>query len=259
MLSNHKSQFHNHTLEERIELMKNPAAKQLLQLIVEKNTNISLSADLTKADDVIGLVEATGDEICLLKTHVDVIDDFTPAFVQKLEELKKKHNFMIFEDRKFADIGNTVKLQYSSGVYHIADWADFTNAHLVPGPGIIEGLREVGLPKQRGLMLLANMTPKGNLAQGEYTQTGLRWADEYDDFVMGFIGTRALSDDADFNDRFLTMSPGINLDVSGDGLGQQYQTPQQAMDNGVDVLIIGRGIYGAEDPKAEASKYRNNE
>ena len=40
-----------------------------------------------------------------IKTHIDIIEDFDLSLIERLQELSAKHDFVIFEDRKFADIG----------------------------------------------------------------------------------------------------------------------------------------------------------
>lgn len=238
--------------EDRIETTNNPTAKKLFGLMAEKETNLALAADVTDPEELINLIRAIGDQICVLKTHIDIVANFNDDLVNTLVELKEKHDFLIFEDRKFADIGNTVQLQYSQGVYKIVDWADITNAHVVPGPGIIEGLQDVGLEKGRALLLLAEMSSEGNLATGEYTTAAVKMAEEYSDFVIGFIGMKQLSDDP----KFITMTPGVKLGGGGDSLKQQYNTPGSAVSGGSDVIIVGRGIYEAADPITEAKSYR---
>lgn len=78
----------------------------------------------------------------MLKTHADIISDWDSSTGDRLRTVADRLNFMIFEDRKFADIGNTVVKQCTGGVHGIARWADVVNAHSVPGPGVIQGLEK---------------------------------------------------------------------------------------------------------------------
>jgi uridine monophosphate synthetase len=242
------------SFEERSRLCTNATAIKLFELMAEKKTNLSVAADVTSSKKLLALADQLGPHICVLKTHVDILDDFTPDVTNHLRQLADKHQFLLFEDRKFADIGNTVSQQYAGGIYQIASWADIINAHIVPGPGIIAGLKEAGLSKGRALLLLAEMSSVGNLAYGAYTAQAVEMAKEHADFVIGFIAMHKLIDDP----RFVHMTPGVQLATGSDHLGQQYQTPESVIANGSDVVIVGRGIYGSSDPKAQAAIYRKH-
>jgi orotidine 5'-phosphate decarboxylase subfamily 1 len=206
------------TYSQRAESALNQTAYTLLRLMDEKQTNLSLAADVTSKKHLLELADLLGPEICVLKTHIDILEDFTPDLPHQLQMLAEKHHFLIFEDRKFADIGNTVKWQYQDGIYRISDWADITNAHILPGRGIIEGLKQVGLPKGRGLLLLAEMSSEGSLAKGSYTEQAVAWAQEHADFVIGFICQRKLTD----SPAFIHMTPGVQFQIESDPLGQHY-------------------------------------
>lgn len=252
---------------DRIPFHSNAAAKQLLALMDKKQTNLCVSVDVTKSDELLEVVRRVGKSCCMVKTHIDVVEDYSHSLVEELVKLSEELEFMIFEDRKFADIGNTVSLQYSSGVHKIASWSHITNAHPIPGDGIITGLSSVGKPLDRGLLLLAEMSSKGNLATGEYTRQAVEMARRHRDegFVFGFIAMKRVHEEhsaaAAEDEDFMILTPGVGLDVKGDKMGQQYRTPKEViLNSGCDVIIVGRGIYGKTDEqevKDEAERYRS--
>lgn len=237
---------------ERAALAKNITARRLFELMEVKQSNLAVAADVTSGAELLDLVRQVGAHICVLKTHIDILTDYSPELIEQLQQLQRQHQFLIFEDRKFADIGNTVRLQYAAGIYQIAKWADISNAHILPGPGIIDAMREVGLPLQRGLLLLAQMSSQGQLADAAYTQKAVQWAEQYADFVCGWIAQQRLGSDPGQ----LVMTPGVNLQQAGDSLRQAYTTPEHAIMRGSDIIIVGRGIYQATDPAQAAHTYR---
>jgi uridine monophosphate synthetase len=119
-----------------------PLASYLLSLIAVKQTNLCLSADVETSAELLQLAEEVGDSICLLKTHCDIVTDWSDRTAQALREIAARKWFLIFEDRKFADIGETVQKQYTSGHHRIALWAEITNAHVLPGPAIVTALEK---------------------------------------------------------------------------------------------------------------------
>ncbi|KAF4796994.1 Uridine 5'-monophosphate synthase [Turdus rufiventris] len=238
-----------------------PIAARLLMLMEKKQTNLCLSADVTSPKELLQLAATLGPSICILKTHIDILNDFTQEVVKELRMLADQHEFLIFEDRKFADIGNTVKHQYEGGVFRIASWADIVNAHVVPGSGVVKGLKEVGLPLQRGCLLVAEMSSQGSLATGEYTKAAVsaqscvevQMAEDNSDFVFGFICGSRVSNKPEF----LHLTPGVQLQTGGDNLGQRYLSPKEVIgEKGSDIIIVGRGILAASDRLQEAEKYR---
>ncbi|KAI8049059.1 hypothetical protein BDF22DRAFT_701000 [Syncephalis plumigaleata] len=116
-------------------------------------------------------------------------------------------------------------LSLKIGVHRIVHWAHLIDAHTLPGDGIIRGLKQVDGARTYG-------------------------------FVVGFVTGKRLTNGEDKRD-FIHFTPGVSLSSSGDALGQQYRTPRQAvLECGTDVVIVGRGIYGASNPNEEAKRYR---
>lgn len=113
-----------------------PMTSYLLHLISIKRSTLCVSADVHNTSALLRLAEEVGDSICVLKTHVDIIDDFSERTIKGLNEISRRKHFLLFEDRKFGDIGSRLThAGYDQCPYNILIEVDrYTPKPICPWP-----------------------------------------------------------------------------------------------------------------------------
>ena len=231
--------------EQKLEKTEHTVSKKLLEIALEKKSNLIASADVITTQELLNFAEKVGPHIVALKTHIDIITDFDyDKTILPLKEIAAKYNFLLMEDRKFADIGNTQELQFSYGIYKISNWADFVTSQVIGGYESLDCFRNVGV------VAILSMSSKGTLTDQHYFEEAQKVAISHPN-VIGGVSQKQISE------KLLLFTPGVNLDDKGDGKGQQYNTPQHVFKNlQTDFMIVGRGIYKANNPEKSALDYK---
>lgn len=232
--------------EQKLETVEHSFAKKILEIAIEKRSNLIASADFITTKELLDFADIVGPYIVALKTHIDILNDFdADETILPLKDLATKHNFLLMEDRKFADIGNTQQLQFSYGTYKISNWADLVTSHVIGGSKSLDCFMNVGV------VAILGMSTEGTLTDSHYREEALKVIENHPS-IIGCVAQNEVSD------QLLLFTPGVNLGTSGDDKGQQYNSPEHVIRKyGTDFIIVGRGIYKADEPEQEALRYKN--
>lgn len=257
-----------------MQLAKNPVGIKLMNIMITKQTNLCLAADLNDSTSLLNLAEQVGPYICILKTHIDILDDFHPNLIKPLQKIAERHNFLLLEDRKFSDIGKTVEYQYSKGMFRISSWANLVTVHSVMGKGVLDAIKASEGMNERGVFLVAEVSSAGNLITEEYVKNTLKMSEEYPELITGnqfcsllflsvlkctfFLGIVCQNPLFKNCPGMLQLTPGVQMEAKQDTLGQRYHTPEHAIGQlGAYILVVGRGITKSSDSSPLALKYRD--
>lgn len=182
-------------------------------------------------------------------------EDRTVTPIQEYQSLEIERAAQAAAGRKASIVSITTVSQHFEPVNSPRSYLEFAD-------DLLEGIEEA--PLERGLLILAQMSSKGNFMNKEYTAACVEAAREHPNYVMGFVAQESLNEKPE--DQFINMTPGCQLPpeeddedtaVAGDGKGQQYNTPQKIVGlMGNDIVIVGRGIIFSADPMEEAERYR---
>ena len=237
-----------------------PLSHEFMRVAREKESLVVLAADLPTVDGIVQLIEDVGEYVCALKTHVDMVEGFNMEDWSKVVDAARSRGMLLFEDRKFADIGRVAQTQMG-GLYDIRSWADLVTSHSISGPDVVDGVAAAWDEVERigGVLLLAQMSSSGNLLVDGYAESTLEIGNA-SPHVLGYIGNgSSVSELEELRSKVgegrMIWTPGVNLRAGEGVLGQRYGHPAEAVLAGSDAIIVGSGIHRSEDPLASAREY----
>ncbi len=221
-----------------------------------------VALDFDSQDDALNLIDKLDPTHCALKVGSEMFTLFGPRFVKLLIDRKYK----VFLDLKFHDIPNTVakacKACAELGVWMI-------NVHALGGFKMMkaakDAIEEYGLTKP----LLIAVTVLTSFKEEELTGLGIN--NSIEEQVMHLA---SLARDAGLDGvvssahevktikqicgtEFLTVTPGIRLTNSSTDDQSRVMTPQQAVNEGSNFLVVGRPITRALNPDQVVSEILN--
>ena len=220
---------------------------------------IIVALDFADPAHALALVERLDPSACALKVGKELFVTAGPEPVRRMIE----RGFRIFLDLKFHDIPNTVA-QACAAATRLGVW--MMNVHASGGRAMMLAAHaaltrtaaERGVPRP----LLVAVTVLTSLNAGDLAEIGI--ADSTEDEVLrlaklaascGLDGVVCSAAEAvalrrAMGPRFKLVTPGIRPRGAGVDDQSRVVTPEDAIANGADYLVIGRPITGAADPLA---------
>lgn len=220
--------------------------------IIDRNPRIIVALDFASKEPALDLISQLDPSLCRLKVGKEMFTRLGPAFVETLAAM----GFQVFLDLKFHDIPNTVAAACEAAA-DLGVW--MINLHASGGRRMMEAARErlERRPERPLLVAVTILTSLSERDLGEvgYSGTavenvqrlaGLAHFSGLDGIVCSPLEAAAVRDQVDRE--FLLVTPGVRpLSVSQNDQ-KRVMTPLDALNNGADMLVIGRPITAAPDP-----------
>lgn len=213
---------------------------------------IIVALDFAAEEPVWALVEKLDPRACRLKVGKELFTRCGPDLVRRLSD----RGFDVFLDLKFHDIPNTV----AKACHAAADLGVWMlNVHALGGRAMLEAAREAvaSAPKTPMLVAVTVLTSMDDRAVAEVGLTGTA-----QDNVLrlaaltaqcGLDGVVCSAREAGplrraHGQEFRLVTPGIRLPDARPDDQSRVLTPDQALHQGADYLVVGRPITQADDP-----------
>lgn len=217
------------------------------------DSKVVVALDFDNKADAFAFVDKIQPSDCRLKVGKEMFTYFGPEFVKELVD----RDFDVFLDLKFHDIPNTVAKAVKAAA-ELGVW--MVNVHATGGLKMMEKAKEILVPYGDKAPLLIAVTVLTSMDENDLAGIGIEKTPAehvnslatlaqnagLDGVVCSALEAKSLKDT--FGDDFKLITPGIRPAGSNVDDQQRIMTPQQAIDVGVDYLVIGRPITKSDNP-----------
>ncbi|WPG19008.1 orotidine-5'-phosphate decarboxylase [Kosakonia cowanii] len=214
---------------------------------------VVVALDYANRDSALAFVDRIDPRDCRLKVGKEMFTLFGPQFVRELQ----LRGFDIFLDLKFHDIPNTtahaVKAAADLGVWMV-------NVHASGGARMMTAAKEALLPFGADAPLLIAVTVLTSMEASDLQDIGItatpaEHAERLAHLTQqcGLDGVVCSAQEAvrfksELGHAFKLVTPGIRPQGSDAGDQRRIMTPEQALQAGVDYMVIGRPVTQSVDP-----------
>ena len=193
--------------------------------------NIIWAADVPSMKQLFEQLDIYGPKISVLKLHIDTFNDFSQENLLKLVDYKKKYNLILWEDRKFADIGNIMIKQIKNSIYYYLEWVDIFSIHCITGYESLNAtMNEFSKLKW---IIIGQLSSSENLIDKDYTNTCKEIYKTIPN-IIGIVCQEYLGPE------YIHIVPGISKHIESDSQGQQYSSTEDK--SFADFFVVGRSI-----------------
>jgi orotidine-5'-phosphate decarboxylase len=215
-----------------------------------------VALDLPSYDEARALVDRLGDTISFYKIGLELLFSDGLSLARELKRDGKR----VFLDLKFLDIGNTMQRAVASAANLGVDFITIHGHDTKSLKAAVRGRANSDLKLLAVTVLTSldqsDLDEQGIAATpGELVLSRARLAQNAG--IDGVIasGQEAAAVRAKAGPGFLIVTPGIRLPGGETGDQARITTPEEALRDGADHLVVGRPINAAKDPKAAAEAF----
>ncbi|OKP03283.1 orotidine-5'-phosphate decarboxylase [Xenorhabdus eapokensis] len=214
---------------------------------------VIVALDYDNQDAALAFVDKIDPQSCRLKVGKEMFTLYGPQFVQALHQ----RGFDVFLDLKFHDIPNTTARAVAAAA-ELGVW--MVNVHASGGARMMTAAKEGLLPYGKDAPLLIAVTVLTSMEQSDLLGIGIDMtpAQHAERLALlakqcGLDGVVCSAHEAQqlktvCGYAFQLVTPGIRPEGTEAGDQRRIMTPPQAVQAGVDYMVIGRPITRSENP-----------